>query len=205
VIAMITEAALRREHPEQSLYSFWQRLLERAHRQGGMYTVELYFDLLREESGDPDLTNRLRGLADTRLADPTAAVSELLRASGLPAELRRDGLPASLQRKLGTEALVQLMRSDCNGKHSLRSSARFVELSGLPGCRTLREAIAVDRIGPYGLATDGARAYDEAFARCSQGEPVELGLFGTRASVALPCAPIAARRPAIVLKDVLYP
>ncbi len=171
-LAWLTEAAVRRKDPTADLHTFWRRMFNAAPSR--TYDETLYLATLGELADSPSaqfIDDFVHRPMPDRLERTIAAFAN----EGLQLESRPDDMPMEEREAWAQAALVEVMRGDCGGHCSVSRGSGTLVIDGGERCATLKSKIELESIEGKDVSREGHLAYDAVAARCSAGEPVDLG------------------------------
>lgn len=185
VLALYTEAAMRRRDPAADLFAFWRALLREAGTEG--YNEALYVATLARESGDVRAAAHVARLAGERFDSPAELAAAFARV-GAPLAPASAAVAAQFARPTYARLVQQLMAGDCGGGYSVSRLDHGLRVHGYEACKTLTRELDVVAIERHALFERPREAWEAARARCAAGRPVVLSAAGKGGSVAVPCA-----------------
>ena len=155
------------------LFALWGALIERATTHGGRYDESDWFDVMAARGAVPTQLDALRAFTQ-RLDRPDAAT---LQRDLAAADLRivRDDAAADDDAlvRASSAAVLAVLGADCTGSYGFYTRGDWLELAG-GDCRTAREGMRIDAIGPFTLDAPGFAAARHAAERCAATDDVEL-------------------------------
>lgn len=195
VLALYTEAAVRKRDPAADLYAFWRALLRQAEGEG--YSQALYVATLAHESADPRAAAYVARLAGERFDAPPALAAAFagLGVALAPADARA---ARGLARPIAQRLLSHLMAGDCGGSYSLSRLDAGMRLHGGKGCKSLTRELDVVAVEGQALLERPREAWAAARRRCAAGQPVGLSGADGKARVAVACGAPLPELPALM-------
>lgn len=195
VLALYTEAAVRRRDPAADLFTFWRALLGHAGAEG--YTQALYVATLAHASGDPRAAAYVARLAGERFdaPGPLAAAFARLDVTLAPAG---EGAARDMARPIAQRLLSHLMAGDCGGSYSLSQLDAGVRLHGGKRCKTLTREIEVAAVAGRALLERPREAWAAAHQRCAAGRPVTLSGANRETLATVACTEPIPEMPALL-------
>lgn len=184
VLALYSEAALRRHDPAADLFSFWRALLAQAGADG--YTQGLYVATLAHAATDPRAGAYVARLAGERFDDPAGLAAAFARV-GVKLAPGGEAAARELARPVATRLLSALMAGDCGGGYSITQLDTALRLHGGEGCATLTRSVDVAAVEGRKVFDQSREAWDAARERCAAGRAVVLGSGGDDPPLAVPC------------------
>ncbi|MBZ0307168.1 MAG: hypothetical protein K8I82_13945, partial [Anaerolineae bacterium] len=105
---------------------------------------------------------------------------------------------ADANRKWGRRVLLRLVAKDCGG-YSIygKDDHYFVETT--PGCKEIKNNLAVSKIENIAIIDDGVNAYDAVYEKC-KNEKMKIVIGGAAGSTTVACATLSRRAPYAVFQ-----
>lgn len=192
VMALWTEAALRRVRPSADFFGFWRDLIADARAHDGRYDEDRYFAVLATLGVADATVGRMRAFLSSD--DGMEIAVRGLRAAGVSLRPGRGDPPAEIGQDLVRRALAHLMAQACN-RTSFWSGTPFVT-QALPGCAPFELAFEIYGMEGLRVRDQGASLYDAVAARCAAREAVSLNAENGTTIGTIPCSRPLPPRPA---------
>ena len=170
VMALWTDAALRRVNADADLFTFWRDLIHAARAGGGTYDVGMYFRVLADR-GVPRRTRETMGAFLS--ARPAVEIGlQGLRAAGIDVRPGDGTPPPTVGQELVRRVVMHLMRTAC-GRVSFWAGDPMVT-AAIPDCAPFATEHRVHAIQGERVGGDAGALYDAVAAACRGGSPVRL-------------------------------
>jgi hypothetical protein len=170
IMALWTEAALRRVRPDADLFSYWRTLIGAGLANDTSYDAPLYFSVLSDLGVSADAIAKMRSFV-TAARSPEIAIAGL-REAGMPVTVGQADPPVAFQRELARRAFGHVMATACGGM-SFRAGSPIVT-DPISGCAPFGEAHRIAGMEGFRVSDQGAAAYDAVAARCAEGGSIRL-------------------------------
>lgn len=159
---------------EDDTFLLWGALIERVGANGGRYDEGDWFELLAARGVGPDTIDALRAFTSATGAPDAAVLQRGLADAGV--RLVRDDLAADGDASVRASGAVVLavLAGDCTGTYGFYTRGDALELAGLGDCRTAREGMRVDALGPHALDAPGLAAARYALERCAAHTTIDV-------------------------------
>jgi len=191
VIALLTEAALRRRDPHQDIFGFWGELFRKSVDHG--YSEATYLAVLRSHGGD-DAASVIQSMLTSTGSGSTLAPA--LAALGVETVIDDNASSRDYVQLAGKLACRAVIDQDC-GEHSMVSEAGDrCTIDPESTCTTLRPGSSLRAVGAHPIFREGPAAYDDLMSRCAAGAPIAVTTGPDGPATELRCSrPPPARPP----------
>jgi hypothetical protein len=197
VMALWTEAAIRKTGADADLFGFWRALVEESLRpdslyEVGVYDADRYLEVVGSFGVSEEMRSRMRRALEGA-GDPVTTIVSGLHAAGL--DLREGGRPSRNSRsQLARIALSHVMGAACNGRYSF-SGVQALQTYPIDDCVPFAEGLLIDRIDGFDVAVEGEMIYDAIVDACAAGGLVRFESAGSGEAREVACGQSLAPRP----------
>ena len=190
VLALWTEAAIRRHAPEANLFSFWRDRVVAALGYGRRYAERLYFGAMRDAGVPDSVTQSMRSFLS---ATSIEAAIRGLASLGMNIGPGQGTPPTGVQQTLGRQAFAHIMGAAC-GRISFNWGNPIVTMA-LPECPAFSSALHVYAVENFRLTDQAVELYDAVVARCTKGDTIRVQGRDGATVASFPCRRTLEPRP----------
>jgi predicted metalloprotease with PDZ domain len=191
VIALLTEAVVRRRDPHQDIFSFWSELFRKSADR--RYSEASYLAALRSYGGD-DAASVIQAML-TSIGSSSKLVPALA-ALGVKTVADENATSRDYVQVAGKLACRAVIDQDC-GEHSMVSEAGDrCTIDPESACTSLRPGSSLRAVGAHRIFREGPAAYDYVVNQCAAGASIAVTPDPEGPAIELPCSrPQPARPP----------
>lgn len=165
IFALITEAAIQKKDPKLDLFSFWHEVFEQAKLAGGVYTEQIYFEVLNRMSGEAETSAAIKKLLDGKVE--VALDTFLAEFTRLKISFSKimSHFPQAYNLRVSRGLLRELMKSECSS-YGLTQGSKGLATDAFPNCGPFSKPLYVTHLAGLKIVSDGALAYDRIQTGC---------------------------------------
>ena len=191
LMALWTDAEVRRASPGATLFTFWRDLIAAARADRNRYTEDTYFRVLGDAGVPERAVAAMRAFltADT----PVPIATRGLADAGVRLEPGHGAPPPTLGHELVRRVVGHLMRAMCGGRMSFWSGDPVVT-AAIDDCPPFATRHEVHGIQGVPVGGDAAALFDAVAAACAAGDRIRLAGRDDTVLADFACgAPLGAR------------